>query len=438
MSNRYQKWIELGLSKGLSDIEIHVNERTELALKVYEGKVEQNEISKMHTARVKGIYNGKAANIGLEDLSDENVNLMLNKLVDSAKNITSKDPALIFEGSKEYVDVKEELFNFSTIDPKAKVKLLVDLEAGIYKNEFVKKVQTTYYSETESKTTIINSKGLNLSRHSTFASIYASAVYEKDGQIKSALSYQIVKNYNDINLDKIISDNIKNGVSQLGAKSIESNKYPVVFDNEQMGNILSVFESIFSGEAAYRHLTKLIGKEGTKIASSIVNLVDNPFHEKALQKIAFDDEGVATKVRHWIKDGVFTDFAHNLKTATIFQKEPTGNGFGGGISSSNLVLEPQNYTLDEVFATIDRGLFITDLVGLHAGVETISGDFSLQASGFEIVNGKISRPVDMIVVSGNFFEMLQNIEMIANDFIFGLSGIGTGSVKVKELTVAGE
>src|SRR5690554_8127533 len=100
MSN-YNKWIELGLKKGLSDIEIHINEKVDLGLNVYEGKVEQNEISKMQTASIKGIFNNKAANVYVENLTDSNIELMLDHLLDSAKNITSNEPAIIFEGSKE-------------------------------------------------------------------------------------------------------------------------------------------------------------------------------------------------------------------------------------------------------------------------------------------------------------------------------------------------
>lgn len=436
--NNYNKWIDLGLKKGLEDIEVHILETTNLSLNVYEGKVDQNEISKSKKAIIKGIYNKKAAQVSVENLSDENINVMLDKLLDSAKNVTSKEPALIFEGSKEYVEVEEDLFDFSTIDPTTKVETLINIEKGIYENELVKKVQTVSYSESESKTTIVNSKGLNLSRHSTYATIYAIGVYEKDEQIKSGLSYQLVKKYNDIDVNKLINENIEIGTAQLGAKSITSGKYPVVFDNEQFGNVLSVFSSIFSGEAAFRNLTKLNDRQGQKIASDIVNLVDDPFHEKALFKVPFDDEGVATKRRQWIKDGVFTGFAHNLKTSTIFNEEPTGNGFRHGISASNLVLEPQDYSLEDLYEGIEKGLYITDLVGLHAGVETVSGDFSLQAAGFEIIDGKLGRPVDMIVVSGNFFDLLNNIEKIANNLIFGLSGVGTGAVKIKELVIAGE
>ena len=86
---------------------------------------------------------------------------------------------------------------------------------------------------------------------------------------------------------------------------------------------------------------------------------------------------------------------------------------------------------------IDEGIYITDLIGLHAGVKTVSGDFSLQAAGFLIEKGKLSRPVKMIVVSGNFFEMIEQIEGIGNDLKFDIEGVGSPSVYIKSLSISG-
>lgn len=438
MNNQFKKWINKGLEKGLSEVEIYAVDKTDLSLEVYDGRIEQNEISVMNTALIKGIYNNKIAKVKVENLSDDNINFMLDKLIDSAKNITANEPAIIFEGSKEYVNVEENNFDFLSVDPVTKVDFLLTIEKAIKAHELVTNVQTISYSEIDSKTTIVNSKGLNLSRHHTYAMVYAIGVFEKDSQIKTGMDYQIVRNYNEFNSDTLVNGVIARGIEQLGANPIASGKYPVVFSNEMFGSILSAYSSIFTGESAFRGLTKLVGKQGIKIASDIVNLIDDPFKEEALFKVPFDDEGVAANKRYWIKEGSFTDFAHNLKTAEIFKTNPTGNGYTSGIGPSNLYLEPQNNSLDEVLGTINNGLYITDLVGLHAGVETVSGDFSLQAAGFSIVDGKIADAVDMIVVSGNFFNLLKDVEMIANDFKFGLSGIGSAAVKIKELTIGGK
>lgn len=438
MNKKYQSWIKKGLDKGLTDIEIYSTISTNLSIEVFNGKIESNEVSTMQDVTIKGILNNKLARVRVEDLTDSNIDAMLDKLIDSAKNITANEPAIIFEGSKEYLKVDETNFNFGEILPTDKVDFLLNIEKGIKEHPLTSTVQTVSYSESDSKTVIINSKGLNLTKHHTYALVYAIGVFEKDGQIKTGLDYQMVRDYNVFNLDKLVKGVIKNGTEQLGAKSITSKSYPVVFSNEMFGNVLRAYNQIFYGEAAYRQLTKLNGMQGKEIASPIVNLINDPLKEEALFKIPFDDEGVATRKRHLIKDGVFTDFSHNLKTAEIFKTEPTGNGFGGGTASTNLYLEPGKNSFDEIITTIKDGVYITDLVGVHAGVETVSGDFSLQAAGFKIEDGKLTDPVDMIVVSGNYFNLLKDIEMIANDFIFGLSGIGSSSVKIKSLTIGGQ
>jgi len=90
---------------------------------------------------------------------------------------------------------------------------------------------------------------------------------------------------------------------------------------------------------------------------------------------------------------------------------------------------------------MDSGIMITELQGLHSGLNSISGDFSLAALGFEIKGGKIDRPVEQITVAGNYFELLKNIEEVGSDLKFGLPGeayIGSPSLKIKKLAIAGE
>jgi PmbA protein len=81
---------------------------------------------------------------------------------------------------------------------------------------------------------------------------------------------------------------------------------------------------------------------------------------------------------------------------------------------------------------------ITDFSGLHSGANPITGDFSLAAKGFYIKNGKRDFPIEQITVAGNFFTLLKNIESIANDLKFPLSSIGSPSILVKELSIAGK
>src|SRR5690606_14436811 len=114
------------------------------------------------------------------------------------------------------------------------------------------------------------------------------------------------------------------------------------------------------------------------------------------------------------------------------------NAFGGGIAPAGLYLEPGDKDFDTLIKDIKEGFYVTDLVGLHAGVNHTNGNFSLQAGGVFIKDGKLDHAVKMVVLSGNWFELLMQIKGIGNDLKFDVSGIGSPTVNVGELMVSGE
>ena len=122
----------------------------------------------------------------------------------------------------------------------------------------------------------------------------------------------------------------------------------------------------------------------------------------------------------------------------------TGNGFKSsyassiGVSESNLYLQEGKMTFDQLMSEIGEGLIITDLAGLHSGANVVSGDFSLAAKGFYVENGKKTFPVEQITVAGNYFDLLKNIVAIGNDLKFPMSNIGSPSVIVEGLSIAGK
>lgn len=434
----YQNWIKKGLEKGITDLEVFAVRNKSLKLSVYQQKLDQNVISDVESVTIRGIYDGKLSTVRFEYLDDDQVDAMLDKLKVNAQALTVNEPAIIFEGSPSYPKIDDEIYDFTAVDIKAKIQLLMDLEKDILAHPKTKQVQSTQYQENDTQTVLVNSKGLNLKKHNTYAYAYGIGVFEQDDDIKTAYDIKLVKSFDDFDAKKMAEETIQKGVAKLGGRSVASKAYPVVFSNEKFAEILSVFTSIFTGESAYRNLTALKEKVGEKIAIEGLNLIDDPLHEKAYFKQPFDDEGVACEKRYLVENGVFKGFIHNLKTAAIYQTKPTGHGFSGRISTTNFYLEPKELSFDQMISSIEDGIYITDLVGLHAGVKPVSGDFSLQASGFKIKDGKVDHPVKMIVVSGNFFKMIQSIQGIASDLEFTLSGTGSPSVFVGPLMIGGE
>jgi PmbA protein len=159
--------------------------------------------------------------------------------------------------------------------------------------------------------------------------------------------------------------------------------------------------------------------------------------KKSAASRSFDDEGVATSYKELVSKGVLKTFLHNLVTAKKDGVKSTGNGFGGGVGPVNLKLEAGSSNLDEMIKSCEKGIFITNVQGAHAGVNAVSGDFSLQASGYYIEKGEKIRPVALITVAGNFLEMLKDITMVGNDLKMSYYGVTSPSIKVKSMQVSG-
>lgn len=434
----YSKWLSLGLEKGLSDLQFFISTNDSSKVVVYQGKVEQNTVSKVTGMTVKGVFNGKLSTVYSEHISDTTIDSVLNQLIANAKAITINEPAIIYGGSPSYPQVKEHLFDFSAIAPERKVSDLLTIEKQLLAQPKVKTVQTTVYQENISKTVIVNSKGLQLQRENHLAYTYSIAVFEEGSDTITAMDMQVLHDYSQFKPAELVASIVEKGLRKLGGSSIATKEYPVVFSNERFGDILGAFDSLISAEAAHRNLTPWKGKVGQAVANHHFTLIDDPLSEEAYFQNAFDDEGVACYRKEVIKEGVFTGFLNDLKMASIYKQVPTGNSFSGHIQPTNLYVQPGTKTLDELIAPIEDGVYITDLVGIHAGVKTVSGDFSLQASGLRIENGRLTTAVKMIVVSGNFFTMLMSLEGFANDLKFDVSGIGSASAYVGKLSISGQ
>ena len=153
---------------------------------------------------------------------------------------------------------------------------------------------------------------------------------------------------------------------------------------------------------------------------------------------------MATRTKAVIENGKLTTLLHNLKTARKAGVKTTGNaaknGYAGtvNVSPSNFYLKPGEKSKEELLADLGNGLVITEVSGLHAGANAISGDFSLIAQGYTVKDGKKDQPVERITVAGNFFQLLKNIRAIGSDLTFPGSPIGSPSVDVGEIAVAGK
>lgn len=434
----YQKLFEYGKKMGFEDLEIGVGHNQSLSISLFKGKVEKNVAVNEKKFVLKGLSNDKMAQISFEDENIDEKEL-IKKLKENVESLTTDEKYEIFAGSKAYPDSINRNAGFKDISSLEKIELLKTLEKEILSlDERIKAVPYCSYEEDSYVVQIINSKGLNLEKTGEFCFLIAQAVAKQEEETQDAFEIKAVLKYEDFDLKAIAKKLVDEAISMLGAKPIKSGQYPVIFEKKAMSSLFGAFSSLFNGEAAIKKLTSLTGKEGQEIMNKNINIIEDPLDLNYIRYQPFDDEGVATYKKHIIKEGVFTSFIHNLKTAKYFKTKSTGNAFNGSVGFSNVYIESGTKDYDEMILEMENGLLITSLSGLHAGVNPISGDFSLQSSGFYIKDGKIEKPVTLIVVSGNFLKMMNNIEEIGSDLELRYNGMSAPSIKVKSLPVSGE
>jgi len=228
-------------------------------------------------------------------------------------------------------------------------------------------------------------------------------------------------------------------VARLNARKADTARIPVVFDPRVANSLLQHLTSAISGPAIARGTSFLKESLGQNIFASGVSIVDDPHRPRGLRSKPFDAEGLANQRRAFIEDGRLTSWMMDLASARQLGLRSTGNAARGTSSPprpsvTNFYLEPGTSSREDLIGTIDKGLYVTQMMG--QGVNMVTGDYSRGASGFWIENGELTYPVNEVTVAGNLAEMFANLAP-ANDLSFHY-GIDSPTVRIDGMTVAGK
>ena len=443
-----EKLVKAGMEYGFEECEASFAQDSSMSIDILKGEVSSYENSVTSTLSFRGLKNGQMGYCSTNILNDDSIDFLLKSAMENCEVLNDEDPQFI------YCDENNKDLYFSQItDAYAKntYKRFEELGLGLEKailalDERIDAVDILSINCGTGPFLIINSKGLHSYRDTDGISLVASGrAIDADGSVKSGGHYWIGKDIDDFDQEKFLKKFKENLIGKMGAKSVKAGSYKTILRNEAFQQFFMVFFGNFLATTMQRGLSLLADKEGTKIASDALTVKECPMLEKALTKIPFDDEGVLTTEKAIIDKGTFATALYDLKSAYKAGRQSTGNGFRAGSAVSemptNLVVEAGEKTLDGLMEEVGEGIMLTDLSGLHAGVNAISGDFSLLCEGYLIEGGKKGRPVEQITVAGNFYDVIKSIKSVGNDIINLPSGEAeffTPSVYVGELAISGD
>ena len=438
-----KKLIEKAKQAGIDTIEIYVKKSEKESINVYEQKVDSFTIAQSGGIAVRGLYQGKMGNCFIEEDSDDNIDLCIDMIKSNASAIESEDRVFIYQGSESYPTVEKTPIRKAEVSEK--IAFLKKVEKKLLESDpRITQVMETMMESEKAEIRIVNSLGMDVSKSEEICVFYASALASEGNENKSAYELRIVNDLSNYDIDQYVEVLKDKVISKLNAIQIKSGKYHVILKNEAMSNLFEALTGLFNGENVYKGISQLKDKCNQTIFDEKITIVDDPLKKDGFASTPFDDEGVAGYTKTIVDHGTLKMFLHNQKSAAMMNTVSTGNGFKSGyasnidVSPTNFYIEKGDMSFDEMLKKMGSGLVIDELNGLHAGLNPISTDFSLQASGFLVENGKISCPVNLITVAGNFLEMMRKVEAVGNDTYDSLSGISSPSLLFDSLSISGE
>ena len=436
LDNFKQLLLAKALEKGCEAAEVYASETDSFSTEVLDGKLDKYSVSSDRGLSLRVIYKGHDgfANTEVFDNADE----LVNSAIDNAAAIDSTDDHPM-QKKCTYKELSKPCLPLTELNEKECISLCLDTEKkALESDKRIKRVNGCGLQKSTTKSTLVNTYGLDASDVTTHAIMYLSVVIGDNEGENEGYSIKIMSDATTDTSD-LIKEAIKECDMRLNASPVSAGEYKVLFTNKAFSDMLELFIGVFSADAAQKSLSLLAGKEGEMIASDCVTLCDDPFY--SMYPISFDGEGTPTKYKNIIENGKLLTLVHSLKTAKKANVESTGNGSRTGkCIPTNVYIKPGSKSFDELLKG-ERILVINELDGAGTGVNEVSGEFSLSARGQLYENGKHVKNVNQITVAGTFYELLKNITDVGNDLkvinLFGMGILGSPSVLVDKLIIAG-
>ncbi len=420
---------------GAEGYEIKINTETSAGAEALRHEISSVTYSRSGGMTVRCVKNGKSGYASSELVTPEEAAELVRIACDNALVVDDVDEVPLFAGSESYTKVEKEDVTLPTADEMKAHTMEIQNKLYAASDKIVDGTQA-FTSCGSGEDAYINSAGLNLTYES--ALVYHGAVAAvKDGD-DAQENYEVAL-MSKADADALVKGAVDGAVSMLGADTVESGKYNVIFDKGSMRMILGCFASVFSARSAYLKTTLLAGKEGEVVASKNLTICDDPFHPDKYGHCPFDGEGVAVYKKYVIKNGVLRTLLYNRMYAKKFGKETTGNAASAThISPKGLYIEAGDLTEAQLMEKLDNGIYITELKGLHAGANVQSGDFSLEAAGYLVEGGKKSKAIKNFTIADNFFTLIRKVVAISDTVEFKTSSCGSPEVMFSDISVAGK
>ena len=439
-----EQMLALALKAGADGAEVLVRDGTELEVKVRLGEPELIKeagsralgLRVLKDARAAVTYTSDLTTAGLEKLARDSVELAALAEPDPIAALPARE-----EMAREVPELElwdEDVLSLDVAEGIRRAR--AGEAAALALDKRVTNSDGAVFGRTVGASAFATSAGFSGSVRGTHVSFAVEPICDDaDGKKRNGSYWTASRFGRDLfDAEQVGVEAARRTVAKLGARKIPTGAAPVIFSPDAGRGLLGQFAGVMSGGAVWRRSSYLAGREGTAVASPIVEIVDDPLLPRAPGSRPFDGEGLASRTNVLVSEGLLRAFLCDVYAARKLGRRSTGSaarGIGGSphVGVSNLILRPGRTPAAEL-ERVDRGLYVTDLMGF--GFNAVTGDYSQGAGGFWIERGERAYPVTEITVSANFDEVWKRVDAVGDD-LDRRSSVQCPTFRVSEMMIAG-
>ncbi|MBC8028042.1 MAG: metalloprotease PmbA [Steroidobacteraceae bacterium] len=423
---------ELGATQAEADVSLQKGLTTTVRL----GEVETVEYQRDRGMGVTVYFGQRKGSASTADLSPRAVAETVEKACDIARYTAADDCAGLADPEELARDIPDlDLDHPWALSPEDAVELARTCEAaGRVVDARITNSEGASVGSHRGVRVYGNSHGFLAGFPSTSHSVSCVLLAQTGDDMQRDYWYSSARDARDLESSEAIGRKAgERAVQRLGARKLPTQKARVLYAPEVARGLIGHFLGAIRGSSQYRKSSFLLGASGQELFPSFLELRERPHIPKALGSSPFDGEGVATRDREIVKDGVLQGYVLGSYSARKLGLKTTGNAGG----THNLLVESKTggVEIGALMKQLGTGLLVTELMG--QGVNGVTGDYSRGASGFWVENGAPVYPVHEITIAGNLKDMYKNIAAIGSDVDLR-GGVRVGSILIGEMTIAGE
>lgn len=429
-----EQYIDFAQKNGATQTQLSLLYSDDFSVTIRNGEIEEFNKSISNILTLKIIKDDKIATASTSDLRPATIQKLILATIQRAK-YSEPDPfgRLADFVTNDFNTQQLEIYDpkIETIDTDYKIQLAKELEKIALSDPRIKLSDGSFFSNSISKVYLGNSNGFSagFDYTSVAAGVHLHSNDEnnsyEDGWWDNAVFFDDL-----MNIEEIAKIAIHRATRLIGARKIESQNLDVIFEPAVSSSIFGIVASCLNGGAVYMNRSCLAEKLNQKVAVDNLNIMDLPNIPRGIGSIPFDSDGVPTQPLEIIRNGIIQNYF--LDTYYGRKLNMKSNGRASGIT--NLIIEPGQFTQEDLIKSTERGLLITSTIG--QGVDTTTGDISKGAFGLMIENDEITYPVFEITFSINILNLLNNIDKIANNPLKNRN-IQAPAIKVKDVSISG-